>query len=51
MELKIESTNRLSELLTVLSAEGYSYSVETIYDPASWNGKRIKYYSVTIKEE
>jgi len=50
MELKIKSLDRLSDFLKVLSGEGYGYSVETIYDPTSYNGSIIKYYSVTIKE-
>lgn len=50
MELKIKSINRLSELLTVLSVEGYTYTVETIYDTSTCIENVIKYYAVTIKE-
>lgn len=51
MELKIKSINRLSELLCVLSTEGYKYAVETIYDTSTYHIEdKIAYYAVIIKE-
>lgn len=49
MELKIKSLDGLSDLLCVLSTEGYSYSVQTVYDTNTCI-ERIDYYLVTIKE-
>ena len=51
MELKIKSIDRLAELLSLLSLEGYKYSVETVYDTSTYHIRvAIKYYLVTIED-